>query len=104
MLLLDFEARGTQVDQDKLVASAEFPGVDVAFLRSDYSNDGVWVGLKGGDNSLTQIGKGTTHTHSDQGSFVLDMLGERWAEDLGADSYYDRGYFSWQVRFFFSFL
>ena len=78
MLLLDFEARGTQALAEQLVASANFPRVDVAFLRSDWSNDGVWVGLKGGDNSLTQIGKGTTHTHADQGSFVLDMLGERW--------------------------
>merc|ERR1712039_1032114 len=41
-------------------------------------------------------GKGTTHTHADQGTFVLDMLGERWAIDLGADSYFDRGYFSLQ--------
>ena len=54
------------------------------------------MGFKGGDNSLQQIGKGTTHTHADQGSFVLDMAGARWAEDLGADSYSDYGYFSLQ--------
>eukprot|EP01046_Picozoa_sp_COSAG06_P096559 COSAG06_NODE_42667_length_379_cov_1.267857_2_plen_44_part_01 len=43
----------------------------------------IGAGFKGGDNSLQQIGKGTTHTHADQGSFVLDMAGARWAEDLG---------------------
>ncbi len=33
---------------------------------------------------------GTTsgyHAHNDTGTFVLDMLGERWADDLGADNY-----------------
>lgn len=33
---------------------------------------------------------GTTsgyHQHSDASTFVLDMLGERWAEDLGAEDY-----------------
>ena len=56
------------------------------------SNRLIGAGFKGGDNSLQQIGKGTTHTHADQGSFVLDMAGARWAEDLGADSYSDYGY------------
>ena len=27
------------------------------------------------------------HAHNDTGTFVLDMLGERWADDLGADNY-----------------
>lgn len=27
------------------------------------------------------------HTHNDTGTFVLDMIGERWAEDLGAENY-----------------
>ena len=27
---------------------------------------------------------------------MLDMAGARWADDLGSDSYYDRGYFSLQ--------
>ena len=27
------------------------------------------------------------HSHNDTGAFVLDMMGERWADDLGADDY-----------------
>jgi hypothetical protein len=96
MMLADFNGRGTRADLDVVEPSHSYPGTAVAVLRSSWSNDGVWCGVKGGDNSLQQIGKGTTHTHADQGSFVLDMAGARWAEDLGADNYYDYGYFSLQ--------
>eukprot|EP01047_Picozoa_sp_COSAG01_P055277 COSAG01_NODE_6135_length_3831_cov_1.886656_4_plen_404_part_00 len=96
MMLADFNGRGTRADLDGVEPSHSYPGTAVAVLRSSWSNDGVWCGVKGGDNSLQQIGKGTTHTHADQGSFVLDMAGARWAEDLGADNYYDYGYFSLQ--------
>jgi hypothetical protein len=52
----------------------------VAMMRSSWSNDAIYVGLKGGspDNG---------HGHMDVGSFVMDALGERWAMDLGAQDY-----------------
>ena len=96
VLLADFDGRGTADDLHSLPPSHVYPHTAVGILRSSWSNQGAWVGFKGGDNALQQIGKGTTHTHADQGSFVLDMAGARFAEDLGADSYYDRGYFSFQ--------
>lgn len=43
-------------------------------------SDAIWVAMKGGTAQAS-------HAHADQGSFVLDALGERWAEDLGGESY-----------------
>lgn len=40
------------------------------------------------------------HQHNDCSTFVLDMLGERWAEDLGSDDYNlqnERGYQDWEL-------
>lgn len=42
--------------------------------------DGFWVGMKGGTARAS-------HAHADQGSFVLDAFGVRWAEDPGGESY-----------------
>ena len=60
---------------------------DIVFFRSDWADpDALWVGLKGGDNRVN-------HSHLDLGSFVLDALGVRWAEDLGSDNYNLPSYF-----------
>lgn len=97
MWLLDYDQIGTQADLDELPLVKFYPSVDIGVLRSSWDLDTAsYIAFKGGNNALQQIGKGTTHTHADQGSFVLDMLGVRWAVDLGADSYYDYGYFSLQ--------
>jgi len=67
-----------------------FAGVDVAFLRSDWTSpDAFWLGVKGGDNH-------DNHSHLDLGSFVLDARGVRWALDLGSDDYNLPGYFGAQ--------
>ena len=52
----------------------------VAVLRSDWSKNGVYIGLKGGSPKIN-------HGHMDVGSFVLEGLGERWTVDLGAEDY-----------------
>jgi Heparinase II/III-like protein len=66
---------------------ASFARTDQAFLRSDWSRpDGqadpnaFFVAFKGGSAKAS-------HGHLDLGSFVLDALGERWAIDLGGESY-----------------
>ncbi len=60
---------------------AVFPGVEVAFLRSDWASPGaIFIGVKGGDNKAN-------HGQLDLGTFVLDAGGVRWALDLGADDY-----------------
>ncbi|MDZ7725582.1 MAG: heparinase II/III family protein [candidate division KSB1 bacterium] len=53
----------------------------VTVHRSDWSEEGVYVGVKGGS-------PGANHAHMDIGSFVIDALGERWASDLGSQNYH----------------
>ena len=60
---------------------------NIVFLRSAWEDPkAIWVGFKGGDNRAN-------HSHLDLGTFVLDALGERWAEDLGGDDYNLPAYF-----------
>ncbi len=70
------------IQNDKL-----FKNINVACLHSSIgdAND-IFIGFKGGDNRVA-------HGDLDVGTFVLDMLGERWAEDLGPDDYNLSGYF-----------
>ncbi len=64
-----------------------YRGIDVAFFRSAWNDkSAIFVGFKGGDNKAN-------HSHLDLGTFVLDALGQRWAEDLGGDDYNLPGYF-----------
>ncbi len=70
-----------------LPLDAAFRGIDVAFFRSAWNDTrALFVGFKGGDNRAN-------HSHLDLGTFVLDALGERWADDLGPDDYNLPGYF-----------
>jgi hypothetical protein len=62
---------------------------DVVYFRTSWEEDAFFVGFKAGQN-------GINHGHLDCGSFVLEALGERWAEDLGSDDYNRPGYFEYQ--------
>ena len=73
-----------------LPTGAKFDRVATAFMRSAWEDtNAVFVGFKGGSNR-------SSHGHLDLGTFVLDAAGERWALDLGADSYGLPGYFGAQ--------
>lgn len=49
-------------------------------MRSSWSDkNGMWLCYSGGSNAVN-------HYHLDEGAFVLDMLGERWASDIGGDN------------------
>lgn len=64
-----------------------FARVAQAYLRSSWDDPNAWfVGFKGGDAHAS-------HGHLDLGSFVLDAFNQRWASDLGPDSYGLPGYF-----------
>jgi hypothetical protein len=52
----------------------------VAVHRSGWDSQATFVAIKGGKVT-------TSHSHMDSGSFVLDALGVRWAEDLGSQDY-----------------
>ncbi len=54
----------------------------VAMHRSSWIDpEATFVATKGGS-------PGTPHAHMDMGTFAVDMLGERWAEDLGKQKYH----------------
>ena len=73
-----------------LPAGAKFDRIAAAFIRSKWGDsNAVYVGFKGGSNH-------SSHGHLDLGTFVLDAFGERWAIDLGGDSYGLPGYFGAQ--------
>lgn len=88
MDLIFYRGGPTTPASEALPKAALFRGPQVATMRTAWQDeDASFVGLKSGrpyDN----------HGHADVGSFVLDMLGTRWATDLGADNYNMPGYFS----------
>lgn len=53
---------------------------ELVTLRSDYTKEATCVSFHGGAGERP-------HGHYDIGTFCLDMLGERWAYDYGAESY-----------------
>eukprot|EP00898_Chlorokybus_atmophyticus_P005888 jgi/Chlat1/62/Chrsp1S03026 len=69
--------------------------VDTAFFRTSWTDtDAAYVAVKAGANPPRGMG----HSHLDLGSFVYDLNGVRWFEDLGKDSYNLDNYFN-QRRF-----
>ncbi|MFP5209871.1 MAG: heparinase II/III family protein [Acidobacteriota bacterium] len=82
------DAQMTDGKQLPLVQS--FARVDQAYMRSAWNDPNAWyVAFKGGDAHAS-------HGHLDLGSFIMDALGQRWASDLGSDSYGLPGYFGRQ--------
>jgi len=67
-----------------------FFGEAVAMRKSFDDKNGIFVGLHGGKH--ISRGQFVNHGFMDNGTFVLDALGERWAEALGGDSYSLDGY------------
>ena len=52
----------------------------VALFRSGWDRQATYAGIKGGQAS-------SNHGHMDVGTFVVDMMGERFADDLGMQDY-----------------
>ncbi|HEX4030369.1 MAG TPA: heparinase II/III family protein [Terracidiphilus sp.] len=74
-------------DKSQLPRVQSFARVAQAYMRSAWNDPNAWyVGFKGGDAHAS-------HGHLDLGSFVLDAFDQRWASDLGPDSYGLPGYF-----------
>ncbi len=53
----------------------------VAFFRSSWAEDALFVGIKAGTPR-------SGHAHMDEGSFIMDSEGVRWALDLGSHDYH----------------
>jgi hypothetical protein len=74
---------GAELPLDK-----HFRHIDALVMRSAWDDPDAWyLGCKAGDNRFP-------HGNLDIGSFVLEALGQRWAEDLGRDNYNLPGYWS----------
>lgn len=64
---------------------------DAVVMRKSFDDkNGIFAGLHGGKH--ISRGQFVNHGFMDNGTFVLDALGERWAEALGGDSYSLDGY------------
>lgn len=64
-----------------------FSRIQQAYMRSSWFDpNAAYVGFKGGQ-------AGVSHGHLDLGSFVFDDLGQRWASDLGPETYGVPDYF-----------
>jgi hypothetical protein len=90
--VLWFPAAGDARDgYEALPLDAHFRGdADVAFFRSSWTDpDAVWLGVKAGWNQ-------TPHGHLDQGSFMLEADGVRWALDQRSEKYSLPGF--WDMR------
>jgi hypothetical protein len=63
-------------------------GIEIASLRGNWNDNKAWfVAFKAGNN-------GSSHSHLDIGSYVIDNQGVRWISDLGFQTYGVPGYFS----------
>lgn len=62
-------------------------GQELVIARNSYGDkNGAYAAIKGGYNYIN-------HGDLDIGTFVFDVLGERWAEELGPGNYDADGYF-----------
>lgn len=86
IMYYDYSASYTQTNAS-LPLDRYFRFVEAGSLRSGWKDpNALFVGFHAGHGSAN-------HAHLDAGNFVLDALGERWAEDLGKDNYSLNGYF-----------
>jgi len=68
------------------ILDKKFGYAEVGTMRSNwYDSNGTFLGFKGGYNQFP-------HGDLDEGSFVYDAYGVRWATDLGGESYSSPGY------------
>ncbi len=85
--LLFYDPQDMQDTNAELPVLAYFRGVEVASARTKWDDDqALFVGVKAGRN-------GVNHANLDLGSFIFEVVGERWIIDLGPDDYNLPGYF-----------
>lgn len=84
ILYYNTDIKGTDftLAKDTYLKDVEF----VAMRNSWVDPDGAWLSYHAGQANVN-------HSHLDTGTFVVDMLGECWAIDIGGDDYNIDGYF-----------
>ena len=82
-------------DGGEMALDTFMEGMEVIGLRESWYDTGAtYIGASGGDSARG-------HGHFDLGSFQIDMAGERFICDLGADSYSAEGYFSSKRSYYY---
>lgn len=96
IVFYDFNNNDASADDMKKISNlVRVNGVEMATIRDTFDFDT--------SNIFFSTHFGTTsgyHQHTDCGSFVLDLMGERWADDYGQDDYNlenVNGYKDWQL-------
>lgn len=84
--LLWYNPNVTSDDIGILPLDAYFAGAEFLSMRSGFNDDSLFLSAHGGEANVS-------HSHIDGGSFVLDMMGTRFAGDVGAEGYGKDGYF-----------
>jgi hypothetical protein len=85
--LIWFDPRGSLQEVLALPLDRRFRRAETVTMRSAWKDpQAIFVGLKAGNNA-------SGHSHLDLGTFVLDALGQRWADELGPMVYQLPGYF-----------
>jgi len=85
--ILWYDERGSKKDLLNIPLDRYFSDAEVVYLRGSWEDSNTsWVGFASTDNW------DFIHGQLDQGTFVFDALGERWATDFGADNYNLPGY------------
>lgn len=92
MLWYDTSIKGTDfyLDKDTYLRDVEF----VAMRGSWVDDNAAWLSFHGGVATAN-------HSHLDTGTFVFDLAGVRWAQDLGSDDYNMPGYFGAQKHTYY---
>ncbi len=84
LLWYDTGIKGTDFEMDP---DAYIKGVELVSMRYSWVDDnGAFLSYHGGIAV-------ENHSHLDTGTFVFDLAGIRWAQDLGSDNYDMDGYF-----------
>ncbi|MDP6041994.1 MAG: heparinase II/III family protein, partial [Candidatus Latescibacteria bacterium] len=79
--LLWFDSSAKKFDPTTLTLDKRFRKVDVATMRNSWTDKNALVlGIQAGGNMNLRM-----HRHLDQGTFILEALGERWAIDSGTE-------------------
>ena len=79
--LLWFDDRAKDFDPNTLPLNKHFRKADVATFRTSWTDPNALVlGIQAGGNYNLGM-----HRHLDQGTFILEALGERWAIDSGTE-------------------
>ena len=97
----DYDVDEEDIDYDEIFnkniyqnENIDLDKIGIATYRGDFENrNSIFVGLNG-------IANNKNHSNLDLGSFIFDVFGTRWIDDLGSEeyttNYFNTSYWRWQ--------